>query len=82
MIVSKLCTYLLFSAFVTAKFDKLYPGIAEDGLTKCLVNSNYTRQSVTLKANCRGVFKCILDDIDSSQQTILSAGSAILGFVR
>ncbi|QDS75148.1 hypothetical protein FKW77_007918 [Venturia effusa] len=34
-----------------------------------------------LRANCRGVFKCVVNEIDSSQQTILSAGSAILGFI-
>lgn len=81
MIVGIFFAWLILTSYTDAKFDKLYPGIAGDGLNNCLSASNYTRQNMILRANCRGVFRCVLNVIDNSQQTILSAGSAILGFV-
>jgi hypothetical protein len=83
-------SHLLFvasvmSLFITisyAKFQETYNGIAADGVDACIRNSNLTRGSIVLNDNCREAFKCVMQNIPNYGQTILSSGSAILGFVR
>ncbi|KAF2786402.1 hypothetical protein K505DRAFT_343841 [Melanomma pulvis-pyrius CBS 109.77] len=72
---------LLLVSVVVAKFEHFYSGIADAGLQACIANSNFTRETVTQKENCREVFQCVLENTKESWQVILSSASAVLGFI-
>lgn len=76
-----LVTLLVIATLSAAKFGETYKGIAKDGVQSCINNSNFTRESLILRQNCREGFKCVMDNIPNYGQSILSSGSAILGFV-
>jgi hypothetical protein len=69
-------------ALCSAKFDHNYRGIASEGVQSCIINSNFTKESITLRQNCRDAFACIMDNLANSEQSILSSGSSILALVR
>ena len=72
----------LLISILHAKFQETYNGIVAGGVDACIRNSNFTHESVELKGNCREASKCVMQNIPNYGQTILSSGSAILGFVR
>ncbi|KAF2690391.1 hypothetical protein K458DRAFT_102541 [Lentithecium fluviatile CBS 122367] len=66
---------------VTANFQHIYKGIASEGIQSCLANSQFTPETIVLRRNCGAAFKCVMDHISNERQSILSSGSAILGFL-
>jgi hypothetical protein len=65
-----------------SKFSNTYSGIAATGLQACLSNSTFTPSSLTQRENCRDGFRCVMDNIPGLEQSILSSGAAILGFIH
>ncbi|KAF2831431.1 hypothetical protein CC86DRAFT_366792 [Ophiobolus disseminans] len=76
-----LSVFFVLAAPCTAKFDPVYAGTASDGVRACIANSSFTIQNITLRENCRDAFQCVMDNIPGDAQSILSSGSAILGFI-
>ncbi|KAG9188826.1 hypothetical protein G6011_07531 [Alternaria panax] len=75
-----------FSFFISiplssAKLQETYVGIATDDVQACIQNSDFTRETIILKQNCREAFKYVMDNILNYGQTILSSGLAIVEFV-
>lgn len=64
----------------TAKFEQVYAGIAFRGVQACLANSTWSPETMQLRRNCGEAFQCVMDKIPNSSQSILSSGSAIIGF--
>ena len=83
LVYSILLSLLILPMLTHAKFARVYKGIANDGLQSCLNDpaNSFTRASITLNMNCREAFACIMQTIDNSEQSILSAGSSTLGFI-
>jgi len=81
MILLRALYLLLLASVVVAKFEHFYSNIADAGLQACIANSNFTRETVTQKENCREVFQCVIENTQASWQVILSSASAVLGFV-
>lgn len=65
-----------------AKFSETYDGLVPVAVAACEVNTNWTREYMFDDRNSREVFSCIMENIDSYHQSLLSAGLSILGFVR
>ncbi|KAH6629788.1 hypothetical protein C7974DRAFT_193026 [Boeremia exigua] len=65
----------------TAKFEHSYKGIATEGIQACINSSTFTAENITLRDNCGDAFACIMSNISSQKQSILSSGSGILAFV-
>lgn len=79
---SYLLLWLLIAGLAAAKFDALMSQTSRDGLQACLASGTYNEtSSIYSVAGCGEGFRCIMANIDNSGQTILSTGSAILGFV-
>lgn len=73
--------FLSLASPSAAKFQYTYAGVTLDGVQSCIANSNFTLGDITAKRNCRRAFECVMRNIPAYGQTILSSGSAILGFV-
>lgn len=73
----------ILPALVSSKFTHIYRGIATDGYNACLndPNFNFTRETISYRANAGHGFTCIMANIGNDRQTILSAGASILGLI-
>ncbi|KAF2008543.1 hypothetical protein BU24DRAFT_456312 [Aaosphaeria arxii CBS 175.79] len=77
----KISALLAFAPMCIAKFQYTYHGIALDGVQACIANSDFTPINITFEGSCRPAFECVMRNIPNQRQSILSSGSAILGFI-
>lgn len=78
---SLLLAFAILPLLSSAKFQNTYEGLAASGVQTCIATSDFTSQNITLRRNCGEAFACIMANIPNQHQSILSSGSAILGFV-
>lgn len=78
---SSLFVSCVLVALCSAKFEHNYDGIASGGVQSCIINSDFTEESITLRDNCRDAYACIMSNLANSDQSILSSGSSILALV-
>jgi len=70
---------LCYPRLAYAKFLIVYKGVATDGRDTCTFN--LTQDQITNRSSCRAIFRCIMEELDNYDQSILSSGSAILAFI-